>query len=458
MKEYRPKFHIAPMKGWINDPNGFGYGFGKYHVYAQHNPNGLEWGPMHWLHFESEDLVKWVEKGVALYPKEKYELPFGCFSGGAVPYKKGILYFYTGACEGYQCQNACFYDGKKYRKLGKNPLIGRKELPKEYSDVDFRDPKPFYKDGKLYVLVGAKRVDGGSAIILFVEENDLDFRFVGEVLYSPQKEGMMECCDILFFGDKCVLMYSPQFRKGFVLDRHQNIHSSLYHVGKLDLSTGHFEDLTGEIELDKGFDFYATQTFEKDGRYYLIAWEAMWDRNYPSKKEGYAGNMTMIRELSLIDNRLHQKFVGSLSNYESTPDDVAEIILGHKRVIAPDAFRLKFETNLADSKEIVLLEKGGKGIHLIPLKGYGFQIVRDGMDEEIVNAFNQIEDVRYLRTYGDEVALDCVVDGSCIDIIANGERSISLTYFAYGDRYPFSFKGNIKNVSYSILEMKGETK
>ena len=66
MNSLRPKFHIPPSKGWVNDPNGFCYFKGQYHLFAQYNPHDVKWGPMHWPHFVSKDLVYFEEVGVAL--------------------------------------------------------------------------------------------------------------------------------------------------------------------------------------------------------------------------------------------------------------------------------------------------------------------------------------------------------------------------------------------------------
>lgn len=36
--EERPLFHVTPTVGWLNDPNGFSYYQGKYHLFYQYNP------------------------------------------------------------------------------------------------------------------------------------------------------------------------------------------------------------------------------------------------------------------------------------------------------------------------------------------------------------------------------------------------------------------------------------
>ena len=55
--EERPSFHVTGGTGWINDPNGFSYYNGEYHLFYQYHPYSNEWGPMHWGHLSSKDML-----------------------------------------------------------------------------------------------------------------------------------------------------------------------------------------------------------------------------------------------------------------------------------------------------------------------------------------------------------------------------------------------------------------
>ena len=69
-RDFRPNIHFTPEKNWNNDPNGLIYIDGIWHLYYQHNPNDVVWGPMHWGHAVSKDLIHWEHLPVALYPDE----------------------------------------------------------------------------------------------------------------------------------------------------------------------------------------------------------------------------------------------------------------------------------------------------------------------------------------------------------------------------------------------------
>ena len=94
--EDKPAFHLAARTGWKNDPNGFSFYKGEYHMFYQYYPYDSQWGPMHWGHAVSSDLLHWKHLPAALAPDEFYDRD-GCFSGSAVALDDGRqLLMYTG--------------------------------------------------------------------------------------------------------------------------------------------------------------------------------------------------------------------------------------------------------------------------------------------------------------------------------------------------------------------------
>ena len=83
-QESRPKFHMTPCIGWTNDPNGFSFYKGEYHLFYQSNPYDTVWDSMHWGHVVSRDLLRWKHLPCALAPDEHYD-SFGVFSGSSIP-------------------------------------------------------------------------------------------------------------------------------------------------------------------------------------------------------------------------------------------------------------------------------------------------------------------------------------------------------------------------------------
>ena len=134
----RPLFHVVPRVGWMNDPNGFSVYKGEYHLFYQYYPYNTIWGPMHWGHVKTKDLVRWEWLPAAIAPDEEYDNA-GCFSGSTVEMPDGRqLLMYTGVKErqredGYiesrQMQCVAFGDGIDYEKYENNPVLTSADLP-----------------------------------------------------------------------------------------------------------------------------------------------------------------------------------------------------------------------------------------------------------------------------------------------------------------------------------------
>ncbi|SDO05512.1 glycoside hydrolase family 32 protein [Alkalicoccus daliensis] len=289
---YRPSYHITAPVGWINDPNGLVYFKGEYHAFYQYYPYGTEWGPMHWGHVKSKDLLIWEHLPVALAPEYEYEKG-GCFSGSAVVHHDKLYLIYTGHNEEkspkeVQCA-AVSEDGIHFDKFPA-PIIP--SLPAQASE-DFRDPKVTWRNGKWYLFIGTSYNNRGR-LVYYTSENLTNWSYQGIVLEGGAHQGTMwECVDLFSLEDKDVLIYSPM---GLMDSK------TRYIVGNWNKDG--FETLT-EGEIDHGTDFYAPQTFEDaKGRRILIGWMNMWEKAMEEKKEGWAGALTLPRELSLLDNHL----------------------------------------------------------------------------------------------------------------------------------------------------------
>lgn len=321
----RPAFHATPTIGWMNDPNGFSLYKGEYHLFYQYHPYSNEWGPMHWGHLKSRDLIRWERLPAALAPDQDYDSA-GCFSGSAVELPDGRhLLMYTGVqrdhdAEGFirdiQTQCIAIGDGLNYEKLALNPVLVKKDLPEGGSAVDFRDPKVWREpDGVYYAVIGNRTADGSGAILLYRSGDGAKWEFVRTLDACHNQYGKMwECPDFFPLDGKQVLITSPQEMSPVGLEFHAG-NNTLCLIGEYDHTKGFTRQSAQAI--DHGLDFYAPQTLEApDGRRIMIGWMQNWDTvGAKPDKCRWFGQMTLPRELSLKDGRLIQKPVRELERY-----------------------------------------------------------------------------------------------------------------------------------------------
>lgn len=162
---YRPQIHFSPKEKWMNDPNGMVYHNDEYHLFYQYYPDSTVWGPMHWGHTVSTDLVHWTHLPIALYPDSLGMI----FSGSAVVDKNNssgfgtsenpaLIAIYTyhdalGEKQGrndFQTQGLAYStdNGRTWIKYENNPII------KNPGQRDFRDPKVFWhEESKKWILI-----------------------------------------------------------------------------------------------------------------------------------------------------------------------------------------------------------------------------------------------------------------------------------------------------------------
>lgn len=322
-KEERPVFHMSSPTGWINDPNGFSVFQGQYHLFFQYHPFSKKWGPMHWGHCISRDLVKWEYLPAAMAPDESYD-EGGCYSGSAIEADGEHVLIYTGVMDRYlddgfhyyrQVQCAARGDGVNYVKSRENPVITGETVPEGSSLEDFRDPKVWKEDDGYYLVVGSRAEDGSGQILMYRSDDLSQWEYVTILDQSRNRYGKMwECPDFFSLGDRQILMVSPQDMRAEGLEFH-NGNNSIFIYGQYDKESHEFkrEKVTS---ADFGLDFYAPQTLlAPDGRRILIGWMQSWDSNITPADFRWSGMMTVPRELSLKEGRIYQRPVRELEQY-----------------------------------------------------------------------------------------------------------------------------------------------
>ena len=336
--EERPCFHLSPRTGWMNDPNGFSYYKGQYHLFYQYYPYESRWGPMHWGHAVSDDLLRWQYLPAVMAPENEYD-SFGCFSGSAITAPDGRqCLMYTGVTNNgfFQTQNIAFGDGLDYEKHPGNPVISEDKLPPESSPHDFRDPKIWQEEDGTYRAVVANDHPGHGGRILMFRSCDLVSWEFDRVLAENENEiGLMwECPDFFELDGKHILLASAQdmLPKGF---EYHNGNGSFYLVGHTD-ETGTFIR-EADHAADYGIDFYAPQTIlTPDGRRVMIGWLQNWDTvSIRSKAVPWFGMMSIPRELSLKDSILFQKPLRELEALREEPVTYQDILIKDTTISLP---------------------------------------------------------------------------------------------------------------------------
>ena len=319
-EQHRPQIHFSPKVQWTNDPNGMVYFEGEYHLFFQHYPDSNVWGPMHWGHAVSPDLVHWEELPIALYPDSLGYI----FSGSAVvdwQNSSGLgsegqpplvaIYTYhddkarnTGSLT-YQTQGIAYSidKGRTWAKYEGNPVIQNPGIE------DFRDPKVIWDAAReQWVMVLAVQ-DHTS----FYGSKDLKtWTFLSDFgSKSGNHGGVWECPDLFLVAveetgeQKWVLLLSinPGGPNGGS--------ATQYFVGDFDgtyftLDEAFQEDVSEEqaVWLDYGKDNYAGVTWsdipEEDGRRIFIGWMSNWQYAREVPTTIWRNAMTIPRSLSLV--------------------------------------------------------------------------------------------------------------------------------------------------------------
>ena len=316
----RPLFHLTPLVGWMNDPNGFCYYRGQFHLFYQYHPFSRQWGPMHWDHAVTSDLLHWMYMPCALAPDTAADAG-GCFSGSAVETPDGqLMLVYTGVQPAgtfrreTQAQCVAIGDGTDFEKSMLNPVVRHAHLPEGYSAFDFRDPKVWRENG-VYRMVVANRHEKKQGAILLMESTDgLEWHFVTELDASCEEYGRMwECPDFFELGGRQVLIVSPQ-----EMHAREEFHAGYGTVallGRFDAGENRFtrEDVQ---PVDYGLNFYAPQTtLAPDGRRIMIGWMDNWEtcKEAPRRHPWYA-QMSAPRELFMEKGRLCQRPVREIES------------------------------------------------------------------------------------------------------------------------------------------------
>lgn len=366
--DFRPRWHIAPPTGRLNDPNGLFLSSDRLHVFYQHDPvfpfasKRTGWG--HVVLTRDEPPRHFPD---ALHPGRPADRD-GCYSGCAVRDDLGgVRLFYTGnrkdgarrtpSVNQVVVHGADRATGGSYLHHPGNPLIG--DAPSGYTG-HVRDPYiTRLPAGEWLMLLGARRADRTATLIAYLSEDLDSWRFVGELGFdtagaTPGAAGgclpggfMWECPNLVTLTDRAdgedyqVLVCCPQGLReqtctvpGHPEARVRYFASSDqcgYLVGRLRIAADghpHFQVTQGFRELDWGHEFYAPQLIETgQGGALIVGWLGLPGADLaPSLAAGWAHTLTVPRSVELRAGRLVQRPVlgdarGSLGVSATEPAD-----------------------------------------------------------------------------------------------------------------------------------------
>ncbi|WP_183559932.1 glycoside hydrolase family 32 protein [Mucilaginibacter sp. SP1R1] len=305
-EQYRPQVHFSPKQHWINDPNGMVYFNHTYHLFFQYYPKDIVWGPMHWGHAESKDLIHWKQLPIALYPDSLGYI----FSGSAVVDsnntsgfgKKGkipLVAIFThhdpkGEKEGkdnFQNESLAYSldNGTTWTKYSGNPVL------KNPGIKDFRDPKVmWYARQKKWVMTLATKDH-----ITFYSATDLkNWKKESEFgLTEGAHGGVWECPDLfpLKLNGKTYWVLIVNLNPGGP----NGGSATQYFIGQFNGSK--FTPMDTQTRwLDYGPDEYAGITWGNTGnRKIFLGWMSNWEYANQVPTEKWRNAMTIPRELSL---------------------------------------------------------------------------------------------------------------------------------------------------------------
>jgi len=306
-EQYRPLVHFSPKEKWINDPNGMVYHNGIYHLFYQYHPYSSIWGPMHWGHATSRDMIYWNREPIKIFPDSLGTI----FSGSAVVDKDNTSGFgrhgivplvaiftqhkvadTTAGKIYFQNQSLAYSldNGKTWTKYSGNPVLKSPGIP------DFRDPKVIWHEPTKKWIMSLAVVDR----IYFYSSPDLkNWKKESEFGESAGAHGgVWECPDLfsLEYNGKLIWVLIVNLNPGGP----NGGSGTQYFLG--DFDGKEFLPYGTETKwLDYGPDSYAGVTWSNTGkRKIFLGWMSNWTYAELVPTETWRSAMTIPRELKIV--------------------------------------------------------------------------------------------------------------------------------------------------------------
>lgn len=404
-QEFRNRFHFAPFKNWMNDPNGLCRFKGYYHLFYQYNPNGFQWGNMHWGHGVSKDLIHWKHLPIAAYPQIELQdnagFRGGAFSGSAVVVNDQLQLFYT---RHFGKSDRSWHRQWQVTKASRDGIhFTQEEIcvwgTPEGVCYDFRDPKVECLDGVWTMVLGGT-VHHRPAVLRYTSEDLKNWEYQGVLLEEKNPlYGISECPDLFCLNGKYVLT------AGFMYAHPQDAgkrRDTKYYIGQME--QGRFVTESEGI-YDYGKDFYAVQSFQSEGRRIGIGWncglEAVWEEGSSN------GTASIPRELTLEEGTLKMLPVKEFQSLLG-PEIRCEIRENTFELPVPREYFLRLRNRKGMQLSVLLAGREEKELRIRVEGTCIFICSGDKEDTCIIEAREAVTELQIL------------VDRSLIEVFANG--------------------------------------
>lgn len=429
------KIHVKPNNNWMNDPNGFIYYKGAYHLFYQCFPYSARWGRMHWNHMISKDLVHWEDLGIALFPS-KTDDRSGCFSGSAVEEDGKLYLYYTGVnyvVENPEDINLCLdeqfvsaqmmitsEDGIHFDNIqDKKTVIPVLHDPKVGDARHTRDPKVWKEKDGWYMVLGSTIEDQTGRLLFFRSTDKEHWEYVNSASTKEELGWMWECPDYFEVDGRQIVIFSPM---GLLKDGKNDENQAICMQVSFEKENCAMELPTTYQFLDYGLDLYAPQsTVDEEGRRVLMAWLRM-----PEPVDGkWQGMMSIPRVVEIKNDkiyfRVHPNIQKAYTKEISSPEEASEA-----------GYRLRF--SLQDGEEVNV---GGYRI-----SRHGKKIYTDR--KELYTKFPNFRTQCSTPELEDGFELEVYVDPNLIEVfVNNGEAVISNAVYHLGKEIKVHGEGSV---------------
>ncbi|MEO2064844.1 MAG: glycoside hydrolase family 32 protein [Christiangramia sp.] len=454
---FRPSFHFTPEEHWMNDPNGMFYLDGTYHLYYQYYPEGNVWGPMHWGHATTKDLINWEHQDIALKPDEKGYIFSGSavvdlentsgFGNDSIPPVIAMFTYHDPESEkagdiDYQSQAIAYSNdgGYTWTKYQDNPVIPNPGLK------DFRDPKMLrdtINDQWLMVLSANDRS------FFYASENLKDWKKISEFgLNTGAHNGVWECPD--FFPMK--VEGSDEIKWVLIQSLNPGGYNggsgTQYFVGDFDGKQFTPEKNMQNLEekhpfwIDFGRDNYAGVTWSNlpGNRVLFMGWMSNWLYAQEVPTEKWRSSMTIPRDLILKkEDSVYQIYSEPFREFKNYRKQISVKNSGESNfVVSADTGdflqnQFTFELPLKDKKKInfALTSKSGDTLQFgldIPSKQFFVDRSKSGM-VDFKDNFSGERSTAPRLIDSETLKVNFITDRTSIEIFYDNGRTVMTEIF-----------------------------